>query len=112
MNNQCCICLEELNDNVITLEPCGHILHTLCYNAIINSNIYHCSLCRSYITTIPRNVGLSGVTRNIGLPGIANSIIEFSEIIDHRFELGERHVERSINYRHNYQINNNYCIIL
>ena len=46
---ECCMCLEPLNngDEIIKLSPCGHHLHRKCAISLINAKDYNCPLCRN-----------------------------------------------------------------
>lgn len=46
-NETCTICLESLNDNVHTLEDCGHRYHVGCIMKWFRSGYEQCPLCRS-----------------------------------------------------------------
>ena len=47
-NNECCICMEELGYNYITLK-CSHSYHLECIIKLLNSNDSKCCLCRKHI---------------------------------------------------------------
>ena len=43
----CCICFEDLNIAEKKQLRCGHEIHELCYNGLLNHNIKTCPTCRS-----------------------------------------------------------------
>lgn len=48
-NDECCICLKELNNDILKLE-CNHIIHNNCYKNLINSKCPSndkCPICRN-----------------------------------------------------------------
>lgn len=58
LENNCCICLEEMNDlHETILLSCNHILHKKCLFSYIATNYKNeevfntCPLCRKYIST-------------------------------------------------------------
>ena len=49
-HNKCSICLDEINNGAqIKALKCGHILHHLCCEILLNSDNKNCPLCKSII---------------------------------------------------------------
>lgn len=48
-DNICCICIEELNNNIIVLT-CGHTMHNMCLGLCIKKNITICPICKYEFT--------------------------------------------------------------
>ena len=48
LRNDCCICLENIfvSRESIAILPCGHAIHSECFNSSIRQNKYTCPLCR------------------------------------------------------------------
>ena len=44
--NECCICMENINDTNYTLTQCGHIFHSSCIIKNVFNNGYSCPMCR------------------------------------------------------------------
>ena len=48
LRNDCCICLDNifLSREAVVVLPCGHAIHSTCFNSSIKQNKYTCPLCR------------------------------------------------------------------
>ena len=48
LRNDCCICLDNifLSREPVSILPCGHAIHSTCFNSSIKQNKYTCPLCR------------------------------------------------------------------
>ena len=56
MANDCSICLEKLEKNLITLPKCGHTLHSMCFCEYVESKRHQdveCPLCRATLIKSP-----------------------------------------------------------
>ena len=49
--DECLICTELLKDDVVNLEPCGHIFHHLCIKEWLNKDLT-CPKCRAVVVSI------------------------------------------------------------
>ena len=48
LRNDCCICLDSifLSRESVSILPCGHAIHSTCFNSSLKQNKYTCPLCR------------------------------------------------------------------
>ena len=53
LRNDCCICLDNifLSREAVSVLPCGHAIHSKCFNASIKQNKFTCPLCRKMMLT-------------------------------------------------------------
>jgi hypothetical protein len=49
IENECCICLEEMVKDIYIIELCKHKIHNMCFNKMMLNKINRCPLCRNTI---------------------------------------------------------------
>ena len=68
MNQDCCICLEPLSNNIFTLQPCNHQIHDLCFDGFQK---LECPLCRCLIENptekVMDNIYINDIENNYSL---------------------------------------------